>query len=268
MKNKFDGFIWGMILIAAGGLFMARNLGYEVELTPTLGMLACGTLSALSFMRYFLSDRKRWARLIPACLFAAFIVMIGLSEADVRDSAMVTPLFIGLLIPFAVAMITDPQRNYWAIIPATIFGTLALGTFLDSRTDNTVLGGLAALVVAAPFFFVYFTQPRHWWAIIPAGILSSIGLTVLIVGLNPALEYSNAKGTLVSLGFAATFGVLYLRRATANTDWAKYPAIVFGFIALLALIDKTGIDGGPLVLIALGLLVLVSSLRPHRSMVS
>ena len=87
MKNKFDGFIWGMILIAAGGLFMARNLGYEVELTPTLGMLACGTLSALSFMRYFLSDRKRWGRLIPACVFAAFVVMIGLSEADVRDSA-------------------------------------------------------------------------------------------------------------------------------------------------------------------------------------
>ena len=90
----------------------------------------------------------------------------------------------------------------------------------------------------------------------------------MLVALYPALDYSNLKGTLVSFGFAATFGVLYLRRGTVPTDWAKYPAIVFGLIALLSLVDKTGIDGGPLVLIAVGVIVLVSSLRSRRTIIS
>jgi hypothetical protein len=60
MRNKFDGFIMGLILIAAGGLFMARNLGYDIDLTPTFGMVVFGTLSALCFIRYFAGDLKLW----------------------------------------------------------------------------------------------------------------------------------------------------------------------------------------------------------------
>jgi hypothetical protein len=37
---------------------------------------------------------------------------------------------------------------------------------------------------------------------------------------------------------------------------------------LLALIDKTGIDGGPLILIALGVLLLFSTVRPRRHTLS
>jgi len=70
------------------------------------------------------------------------------------------------------------------------------------------------------------------------------------------------------LGFAATFGVLYLQRSARQAEWAKYPAIVFGFIALLSLVNNTGIDGGPLVLTALGMLLLSSAVRPRRHMVS
>jgi hypothetical protein len=99
-------------------------------------------------------------------------------------------------------------------------------------------------------------------------MLSMIGVTALLVGLYPPLEHSNVTGTIAALGFAATFGVLYLRRNTIPTEWAKYPVIVFCIIALLALIDKTGIDSGPLVLIALGVLLLFSTVRPRRHMVS
>ena len=266
MRNKFDGLIWGLILMAVGGLLMARNLGYDVAVTPTFWMLVFGALSALSFIRYLTGDLKRWGRLVPACLFAAFVVMIGLSEADVRSSIIGAPLFVALLIPFIVAVIADSQKNYWAVIPATLFGTLALATLLDNRADSNLFGAVAAFIMAAPFFFVYFTQPKQRWAIIPAGILGSIGLTALLLALDPALDHSSLKGVMVSLGFAATFGVLYLRRGTVHAEWSKYPAIVFSFIALLSLVENTGVNGGPLILIALGLLVLVSSLRPrHRA---
>jgi hypothetical protein len=122
--------------------------------------------------------------------------------------------------------------------------------------------------VATPFFFIYFTQEKQWWAIIPAGILGSVGLTALVGALVPAFEQSSLRGMVFFLGFAATFGALYLRRGTIHAEWAKYPAIVFSCIALLSVVDGTGIDGGPLVLIAIGVIVLYASLRPRRAIVS
>lgn len=268
MKNKFDGVIIGLILIAAGGLFMARNLGYDVDLTPTFGMVVFGALSALCFIRYFGGDLKRWGRLMPACLSAAFAVMIALSEADVRDALIAVPLFIGFTVPCVVALVADYQKNYWAVIPAAIFSVLTLTALLQDRASEALLVTLVTFVVATPFFFVYFTHPKQWWALIPAGILSSIGFTALLVALVPAMEHSSVTGAIAALGFAATFGMLYLRHGTIPTEWAKYPTIVFGMIALLALLDKTGIDGGPLILIALGVLLLFSTMRPRRHTLS
>ena len=268
MKSQFDSLIWGLILIAAGGLFMARNLGYEVDLTPTFWMAVCGALSVLSFIRYFKGDRRRWGRIFPACLFAAATVIIGLSHADVSDSVIAAPLFVGFAIPFAVAVVVDHQKNYWAVVPATIFSLVALAALLDKRADGEFLGALVVLAISTPFFFVYFTQERQRWAIIPAGILASIGLAALISATSPAFDRSNVETAVFSLGAAATFAVLYLRRSPFNTQWAKYPAIIFGLLALLALFEHTSIDGGSLVLIGIGAIVLVSSLRSRRTSVS
>ena len=60
MQSKFDGLMWGLILIVAGGLFLAYNLGYDINLTPMFWMGACAILSAAWFIRYFFSDHKRW----------------------------------------------------------------------------------------------------------------------------------------------------------------------------------------------------------------
>jgi hypothetical protein len=268
MKSKFDSLIWGLILIAAGGLFIARNLGYDIELTPAFGMVVFGALSALCFIRYFTGDLKLWGRLMPACLLAAAAVMIGLSQADVPDSLIALPLFIAFVITFVVALIVDTQKNFWAAIPATIFGLLALGLVLDNRADGELLGALMVFAISTPFFFIYFTQEKQWWAIIPAGILSSIGVTALICAVSPAFDHSNLKNALFLLGFAATFSVVYLRRGVHPAERAKYPAIVFGFLALLLLFEHTSIDAGPLVLIGLGVSVLVSSLRSRRASIS
>ena len=268
MQNKFDSLIWGLILIAAGGLFMARNLGYEVDLTPVFWMGVCAVLSAVSFIRYFAGDRKQWGRLMPACQFAAIAVIIGLSEAGVNGSLLATPLFVGFIIPFVVAFFTDRQKNYWAVIPAGIFTMLTVTTVIGDRAAGEFFAALVVLTIAAPFFIVYVTQPKQWWAIIPAGILGSVGVTALIGALIPAFDGSVLRGTIFFLGFAATFGLLYLRRGSIPTEWAKVPAIVFSGIALLTLVSSIGINGGPLVLIAIGVIVLYTSLRPRRAIVS
>ncbi len=267
MRNKFDAFIFGLILIAAGGLFMARNLGYEIDLTPTFGMVVFAGLSVLCFIRYFMGDLKQWGRLMPACLLAAAAVMIGLSQADVRDTLIAAPLFIGFTIPFVVAFFTDRQKNTWAVIPASIFAMLTVIALIGEQ-QGEFFGALVVLVIATPFFIVYLTQPKQWWAIIPAGILGSVGLTALISAVSPVFDHSNVKNALFLLGFAATFSAVYFRRNAHQTEWAKYPAIVFSLLALVSLFEHTGIDAGPLVLIGLGIMVLVASLRSRRAIVS
>ena len=47
--SKSDSLIWGLILIVAGGLFMARNLDYEIDLTPMFWMGVCAVFSAAVF---------------------------------------------------------------------------------------------------------------------------------------------------------------------------------------------------------------------------
>jgi hypothetical protein len=267
MTSKFDGFIWGLILIAAGGLFLAYNLGYDVNLTPAFWMGACAVLSAVWFIRYFAGDLKRWGRLLPACQFAAIAVIISLSQAGVDGSIIAAPLFIGLAIPFVVACLVDRQQNYWAVIPAAIFSLLTVTTIIGEQAGE-FFAALMVLVVAAPFFIVYFTQPKQWWAIIPAGILGSIGVTALIGAFVPAFDGSGLRGALFFLGLAATFGLLYLRRGASSTEWAIVPALVFCGIALLTLVGSIGLNGVPLVLIAVGVIVLASSLRSRRTIVS
>jgi len=268
MRNKFDGLMWGLILIVAGGLFMAYNLGYEINLTPTFWMGACVVLSAAWFIRYFTGDLKRWGLLMPACQFAAIAVMIGLWQTGVTDAILAAPLFIGFAIPFVVAFFIDRQKNYWAVIPAAIFTMLTVTMLLADHTAGEFFAALVVIAVAAPFFIVYVMQPKQWWAIIPAGILGSIGVTALIGAVSPAFDQSNVKNALFLLGFAATFSVVYLRRSVHPADWAKYPAIVFGFLAVISLFEHTGIDAGPLVLIGLGMVVLVASLRPRQHPIS
>lgn len=179
MRSKFDGLMWGLIFIVAGGLFMAHNLGYEINLTPAFWMGACVVLSAAWFIRYFTGDRKHWGLLMPACQFAAIAVIIGLSQAGVSGSIVAAPLFIGFTVPFVVAFFTDRQQNYWAVIPAAIFGMLTVTTLIGEQAGE-FFAALVMMTIAAPFFFVYVTQPKQWWAIIPAGILGSIGFTALV----------------------------------------------------------------------------------------
>jgi hypothetical protein len=267
MTSKFDGFIWGLILIAAGGLFMAHNLGYDVDLTPVFWLGACAVLSAVWVIRYFAGDLRRWVRLLPACQFAAIAVIIGLAQAGVDGAIIAAPLFIGFAIPFAVAFFTDRQQNYWAVIPASIFAMLTVTTLIGEQAGE-FFAALVVLAVAAPFFIVYFTQPQQWWALIPAGILGSIGVTALIGAFVPAFEGSTLRGTVFFMGFAATFGLLYLRRGVIPTEWAIVPALVFSGIVLLTLVGSIGVNGVPLVLIAAGIIVLVSSRRSRRAIVS
>ncbi len=62
-----------------------------------------------------------------------------------------------------------------------------------------------------------------------------------------------------------TFGVLWLRRATRPTDWAKYPAVALLVASLLAFILGRNFQNyWAIVLLVVGILMIVTSLLPQK----
>ncbi len=93
-------------------------------------------------------------------------------------------------------------------------------------------------MLALPFFVVYFVSKKSWWALIPAGSFASIGLVIamdFLIQDSLDTRVGIFSGVLL-LGLAATFGILWLRRKTAPTDWAKYPAAGLFVLSILAFI--------------------------------
>jgi hypothetical protein len=68
------------------------------------------------------------------------------------------------------------------------------------------------------------------------------------------------------LGWALTFGALWLRRKDQPTAWAGYPALGLALASVLAFIVGDNFElYWPIIIIAVGITVLFSSLR-NRSL--
>jgi hypothetical protein len=103
--------------------------------------------------------------------------------------------------------------------------------------------------------------------LIPAGFVASVGLGILLVG-NTDLAWNSSAVMygIVFLGGAATFGTLWLRRATQPTDWAKYPAIGLALAALVAFaLGSQANLIGPVLIIGAGAVLLYFSLRRRKA---
>ncbi len=82
MKTNIIKLMWGIVLIALGGLFLADTLGYlDLEVLAhhdwTI-VFAAG--SAVFFLSYFLAGVRKWGWLFPALIFAALALVIGEDE--------------------------------------------------------------------------------------------------------------------------------------------------------------------------------------------
>ena len=94
------------------------------------------------------------------------------------------------------------------------------------------------LMLALPFFVVYFVSKKSWWALIPAGVLTSLAVMIALPVLVPDKQNTHIGlySGVMFLGLAATFAILWLRRKTDPTDWAKYPAAGLFVLSILAFI--------------------------------
>src|SRR5512140_594671 len=160
---------WGVLLIGGGVLALLRQLGYLEDLSPTLWIFVFAAISLFGLLSYGLSGWKQWGWLFPTGIFGGLAVTVALLEAGINNAAVASPLFFGLLIPFAAAYLMDRTRNWWALIPGGVMLFLALLLlFVDNTANDEWIGALFLFMVALSFLFVYFNNRTRMWALIVA----------------------------------------------------------------------------------------------------
>ena len=221
----------------------------------------------LPFLVVFLRDRKkRWA-LIPGFILSALAVITLISSFANGDWIGALVLY-AIAVPFMVIYFFDRSKR-WPLIPASVLGIIGTIPLLSAITNGDLSGALVMFLFALPFFVIYFMSKDHWWALIPAGVFASIGLVGLLDLFFPTVG-ENISGLFTGvlfLGFGATFGALWLRRATQPTDWAKYPAVGLFTAALLAVILGNRFqDFWPgMILLGIGIFMIFNPFRRKRS---
>ncbi len=219
----------------------------------------------------FLLNRKHWGLLIPAWILTVLAVIPILSEST--NSDLIGALFLfGTALPFLVVYLVNRQRK-WALIVGAVLGFIGIFPLLGSILPAEISGPVVMFVFTLFFLIIFIASKKQWWALIPAGVFASIGLVALLDILFPSHDYFQVgklqfgvyTGVLL-LGFAATFGILWLLRGSQPTNWAKYPAIGLLIASILAfLMGKTFNDLIPaLALLVIGMAMILGSVLKRR----
>ena len=236
MNINRSSLFWGVVLIGGGVLGLGAQLGYIRDLTSTAWIFVFAAISLLALVSYAMSGWTQWGWLFPAGIFGGLAVTISLATNDLNTSAVASPLFVGLLIPFAAAYLTNRTRNWWALIPGGIMLFLTLVTLLvDYTGGDEWVGALLLFMVAISFLVVYLNNQTRWWALLVAYITGVLGLGPLMSMGGRDAEYF---GSILLFAIAIPFFVVYFR--SAHSWWAIIPA---GAVSTVAVIVTLAIAG-------------------------
>lgn len=231
MKARSINLVWGLILILAGGLFLAQNLGYMEELPLSVWVFIFGGVSLLFFITYFINGVHAWGWLFPAFIFAGLAVTMALTNAGVSGDILGVPFMIGVALPFVAVFFLNRQENWWALIPAWVLVMVAILILISTRISSDLVGAFVMLAIGIPFLVVYLINRKNWWALIPAGVMLVIAAVILI----SAQTSGQFVAPLIMFAIALPFFVVYLR--SAENWWALIPAGVMGSIGVTLLLS-------------------------------
>ena len=174
---------WGLVLVIGGVLLLLDTFG--IFKGGALFWTILSALAGILFLSVYVTNHVHWWALIPGVFFLAVAVLIGLSAFLPGFSG--TPLggtviLGGIGLSFLLVYLVD-HKNWWAIIPAGVMGTLAVVATLAPGVQGVVSGGIFFLGLGITFGLVAIlptTVGQMRWAWIPAAILAVFGLLLLL----------------------------------------------------------------------------------------
>ncbi len=212
MKEIESKTFWGILLIAGGMLFLMQSLGLLMlnNLWPII-FAAPGAVFLYAFVR----RRENWWAVIPGLTLLGIGALIAFSQVFPRaNDAWGGAIFLGSLgASFLAVYLRTGTREWWAIIPAGVLGTIAATILLEPFLGSGFTGGLFMLGMGATFALVYLLPTpagRMRWAIYPASILGGIGVLTLIT----ATWLIRVLGPLAIIALG-----LYLILRRRDTSW-------------------------------------------------
>jgi len=235
MNINRSSLFWGVLLIGGGVLALADQLGYIEDLSPTLWILVFAAISLLGFVSYAMSSWTQWGWLFPAGVFGGLAAVIALATNNVDSAAVASPLFLGLLIPFAAAYFTDRVRNWWALIPGGVMLFLFLTLLMVDTVGGEWVGAMFLLLIGVTFLFVYLNDRSRNWALLVAYIFGVLSVAPMLAAFGDVAAYF---GTVFLLAIALPFYIVYFR--SAENWWAIIPA---GVMTTLSIVATLGIAG-------------------------
>jgi len=247
MKIKWTNLFWGIILIAAGGLFLAQNLGYLDQLGSQVWMIIFGIASLLFFATYFVNGIHNWGWLFPAFIFAALALTLWMADQGVDDPRMGAPILAAVGLPFLAAFALSPRRNWWALIPAWVMFVIVLIVLFVDQVQGEWIGALVLFSIGLPFLLVFILNRQNWWALIPAWSLLVVGLITLLSNL----IVGEWIAVITLMGIALPFFYVFIRNRAHW--WALLPAGILTSSAVTAFLvglvgDQEGLLSEPGVL--------------------
>jgi hypothetical protein len=236
MNINRSGLFWGVLLIGAGLLALAEQMGYTDRFYPQIWIIVFAVISLFGLVSYALSGWKQWGWLFPAGVFGGLAVIVALAEANVDSAAVGSPLFFGLLIPFVAAYLTDRARNWWALIPGGVMLFLALTTLLVDSVGGEWVGALFLLLIGLTFLFIYLNNRTRIWALIVAYVFGVLSIAPMMASGGETAAY---YGPIFLFAVALPFFIIYSR--SAENWWAIIPAGAVTVIAIIAALAIAGL---------------------------
>lgn len=233
--RSFLAWVWAGVLVAVGGAVLAGSTGLlPAGPEGSVLLVAAGGMALLSIpflARWLVHRDERWA-IVTAWVFLGLAILLGVVYLQPPAGQVIAIVALGeIAAPFAVAYFTD-RRQWWALIVAyglLILGILVALTLLGVTLE--ILGALALVTIALPFWVVYLTNRAEWWALIPAGIIGTMGV-VLLVLFSLTQTVSGSFFIVLNVVLAGVFAALWL--TLRRLDWALWLAFGFGVSAILS----------------------------------
>jgi hypothetical protein len=182
MRKIQPRYVFGILLIGAGILFLLETLGFLEGASSIFWALTFAVAGGV-FLYVYLTDRTHWWAVIPG------LTLLGIGEIIAAghffpqyDDILGAPVFmIFISLSFWIIYLTN-RENWWAIIPGGVLLSIGIFIGLEALFPGVEMVGVFFLGMGLTFVVLAYLpsqEGRLRWALVPAAVLLLMGVIFL-----------------------------------------------------------------------------------------